>query len=362
MQKIAFYIDNMNRGGAQRVMTNLCEYYAKKGTQVILINDYPSMGGKPIYSLSNSIKRVYLQEKYERNPIKNNIVRLMRLRTVLRNEGPDLVLSFLGGPNLRAILATIGLDLKTVVSVRNDPNMEYSKGGIKKRLVQQLFQLVDGCVFQTKDAQAYFTEKVQKKSEIIFNPVNEKFYGTRRSPNAGEIVTAGRMNAQKRHDILIQAFALHEKEHPNSVLYIYGDGPLRSQLETLIDSLQLNEKVCLPGNIPDLEKKLETASAFILSSDYEGMPNALMEAMAAGVPAISTYCPCGGPQMLDGNTGAVYLTECGNVNELAKAMSEIVSDNNLAQKMSVLARKRADLFKPEEVYKQWDKYLSSIVD
>lgn len=362
MQKIAFYIDNMNRGGAQRVMTNLCEYYAEKGIRVVLINDYPSIGDRPTYVLPDPIKRVYLQEEYERNPIKNNIVRLKKLRAVLRDEGPDLVLSFLGGPNLRAILATIGLDLKIVVSVRNDPNMEYSKGGLKKSIVRKLFQLADGCVFQTRDAQAYFTEKVQKKSEIIFNPVNEKFYGAFRSPNAGEIVTAGRMNAQKRHDVLIQAFALHEKEYPNSVLYIYGDGPLRAQLEELVNSLHLNEKVHLPGNIPDLEKKLETASVFVLSSDYEGMPNALMEAMAAGVPTVSTNCPCGGPKALAGDTGAICLTECGNVDELATAMNEIVGDKNRAQRMSVLAKKRADLFKPEEVYKQWDKYLSSIVD
>ena len=225
MKKIALYIDNMNRGGAQRVMTNLCEYYSALGVEVILINDYPSDGKRPTYEISESVKREYLQSQYERNPISNNFHRLRSLRKILTNEKPDVLLSFLGGPNVRALLATIGMKQKVVISVRNDPNREYAGRGIKKAFVRKLFNLADGCVFQTEEAQAYFSDNLQKKAKVVFNPVDYKFYKAIRSPNPGEIVTAGRMNEQKRHDLLINAFARAAENRADMHLIIYGEGP-----------------------------------------------------------------------------------------------------------------------------------------
>lgn len=362
MEKIAFYIDNMNRGGAQRVMTNLCEHYSKKGVKVILINDYPSDGKRPVYDLSESIQRVYLQTKYEHSPIKNNISRLKNLRNTLKSEKPDLILSFLAGPNIRVLLATIGLKQKVVVSVRNDPNVEYSTGGVKKALVSRLFNRAEGCVFQTNEAKAYFSQNIQNRSKVILNPVDDRFYRTSRTPNIGEIVTAGRLDNQKRHDILIDAFAKVAEDHPQVNLIIYGEGPLRTQLEEQIRVLGLNSRISLPGNVPNLEEKLATASVFVLSSDYEGMPNALMEAMAMGLCCISTNCPCGGPQLLDGKTGAVKLIKIGDVLGLSQAMRDVIDNDELSFKMGILARERANLFKPDVIYEEWNHYLSAIVN
>lgn len=362
MQKIAFYIDNMNRGGAQRVMKNLCEYYSALGSKVILINDYPSDGKRPTYEMPESIKRVYLQLKYKHNPLKNNIHRLMALRKVLTYEKPDVILSFLGGPNVRVLLATIGMKQKVVISVRNDPKREYASRGIKKAFVRLLFNRADGCVFQTTEAQSYFADRLQKKSRVILNPVDDKFYRLLRSPNKGEIVTAGRMNKQKRHDILINAFASAVEDHPDMHLIIYGEGPLKAKLEEQVESLGLEKKVSLPGNVSNLEEKLTTATVFILSSDYEGMPNALMEAMAMGVPCVSTDCPCGGPRVLGGENGSIRLVKVGDVVGLSRTICEIIDDPILAEQMGTLAKIRAELFKPEVIYEEWNHYLSKVIE
>ena len=360
MRKVIFYIDNMNRGGAQRVMTNLCEYYAEKGVQVLLVNDYPSDGKRPTYELSESVNRIYLQPGYVRNPISNNIKRVFALRKILKNEKPDLAMSFLGGPNIRLLLGAMGLKQKVTVSVRNDPTREYAASGIKKLLARKIFERADGCVFQTEEAKSYFTERVQSKSAVIFNPVDDKFYSVSRNPQPGEIVTAGRMNEQKRQDLLVDAFKLLAETNPEAKLIIYGDGPLRENLSERIRSLGLNSRVSLPGNVSNVEDALNTASLFVLPSDYEGMPNALMEAMAVGVPCISTDCPCGGPKVLDGHTGAIKLVKCGGTEELYQAMLEILENKVLSSEMSKKAKKRAELFKPEVVYAEWETYLTAV--
>lgn len=167
MNKLILYIDNMNRGGAQRVMANLCEHYAAMKIEVILVNDYPPDGKKTTYDLSSGIRREYLQDKYQRNPIINNIVRINRLRQLIIKEAPDIVLSFLGGPNTRMLISTMGLPIKKVVSVRNDPNKEYGNRTVVKAFTRWLFTNADGCVFQTNEAAEYFTKETQEKGRVI---------------------------------------------------------------------------------------------------------------------------------------------------------------------------------------------------
>ena len=126
-------------------------------------------------------------------------------------------------PNFRAILATRGLPVKTLISVRNDPNKEYA-GRLGTFVGKALLPMADGCVFQTREAQAWFPEKLQKKSKIIYNAVKEDFYHIERKPNHEEIVTCGRLTEQKNHAMLIAAFAEVAKQRPNATLRIYGEG------------------------------------------------------------------------------------------------------------------------------------------
>ena len=298
MKKIMFYINAIHDGGAERVMINLADYFSRQGYKTILVTSFRDTWE---YTVPNAVKRITLEEhEIKQSKLKRNITRIKRLRKLCKDEKPDILVSFMAEPNFRAILATWGLPVKNLISVRNDPNKEYA-GRVGHIVGKYLLPFADGCVFQTKEAKNWFPKRLQKKSRIIYNAVKEDFYHVERHPVPGEIVTCGRLEEQKNHALLIAAFSKVVERYPEARLKIYGEGSLRGKLQKQIDALGLHEKAFLMGATNHVEKVLETADVFVLSSDFEGMPNALMEAMAAGVPCISTDCPCGGPRNLFGD-------------------------------------------------------------
>lgn len=360
MKKILFYIDTMYRGGAQRVMANLIEYFTEQGYATVLVNDFVQDKSKSQYDLPKNLKRVYLRKDLTGNKWAKNIVRIKRLREVVKEEQPDIVLSFLGRPNKRMLIATLGLKVKKVVSVRNDPHREYGRDFLSKQFARQLFKLADGCVFQTKEAAEYFPESVQRKSTIILNPVGEKFYNVKRSEAPKNIVTVGRMEPQKNQKLLIEAFSKIAHEFINDNLIIYGDGPLRKELETYIEKLGLKDRVLLPGNVSNVEEVLAQAKIFVLPSDYEGMPNALMEAMAVGVPCVSTDCPCGGPRMLLKDIKEQKLVSVGNVKEMTDVLRNLVLDSEMRTNLTYKEKEKATYFEYNNILKQWKLYFDEV--
>lgn len=302
MKKIICYIDSMQMGGAQRVMANLTKHFVDSNVNVILVNDIVPVPGIPEYTIDKKVRRVYLDaDRVKKSGLKKNLYRIMALRGLVKREKPDVVLSFIGPPNIRMLVATLGLKTRKIVSVRNDPSKEYGLGK-KKILARQIFNLADACVFQTDDAANYFSERLQRKSTVIFNPVNEVFYNTERCPDEKTIIMVGRLNEQKNYSMAIKAFKLIANKYPSLAMNIYGEGELRDCIQRQIDKVGLNERVFLKGRTDSIEQKLLSAVIFVMTSDYEGMPNALMEAMALGIPCVSTDCPCGGPRMIIGSS------------------------------------------------------------
>lgn len=354
--KYIFYIDSMQLGGANRVMANLVNHFSLIGAEVVLINDIVPDKNMPEYEIEDSVKRIFLDIQ-DKSPVTSNIRRITKLRKTIKAEHTDAVVSFMGPPNIRMLLATIGLKCRKIVSIRNDPYKEYGDG-LAKKITNILFRLADGCVFQTKDASEYFSKTVQQKSKIIFNPVGKQFYGVKRGDNPKNIVTVGRLFPQKNHVLLIKAFSKLAQEFPDENLIIYGEGDLRSDLEDLVRKLGLENRVFLPGRASNIPEKLAEAKIFVLSSDYEGMPNALMEAMAVGVPVISTDCPCGGPKILvrDGIDGR--LVPCGDVEYLANLLCQKLNDKNI-ENMGISAKQRAEIFREDKIYRQWEYFISS---
>ena len=264
----------------------------------------------------------------------------------------------MGPPNIRILLGTLGMKVKKVVSVRNDPYKEYG-AGIKRFLARIIFCLADGCVFQTEEAMDYFPKKVKKRSKIILNPIKEVFYQTEYSDVYSGIVSVGRLSPQKNHELLIRAFARIADSYPDEKLYIYGEGSLRKELQDLIVKLELQNRVFLPGSVMDVNVKLSQAKIFVLSSDYEGMPNALLEAMAVGVPVISTDCPCGGPRTVIENENQGLLVQVGDVEKMADALEKLLNDSYLRKQMSVAEKERAKDFRNDAIMPQWEQYLTS---
>ena len=354
--KILFYINAIHQGGAERVIVNLARQFSESGNEVCLAT---SLHEDWEYPVSEHVCRVSFEQKgyVKEGFVKQNIRWIQNLRELIKEKKPDVVISFMAEPNFRTILATRGLKCKTIISVRNDPNKEYPNK-VYQILAKVLYLFANGIVFQTEDAKNWFSNSIQKKSRIIYNQVDQKFYECSKSKEKKDIVTCGRLVEQKNHEMLIDAFGKISNDVSEN-LYIYGEGHLREVLETKIKKLHLENRIFLPGDITNVEVMLSKAALFVLSSDYEGMPNALMEAMAVGVPCISTDCPCGGPLMLfENNTEA--LVSVGDTNEMADKMKYFLLNKEKSEEIGVKMKKYSLAFTPEHIFKKWDEYVNAV--
>ena len=324
MKKILFYINTLENGGAERAICNTASYFAEHDWKVILLTSYRV---EKEYTYSDKIQRVIIEQtRTNDSAIRRNLNRIKAIRKICKDYKIDIAVSFMREPNFRLVLATWGIKTKAVISVRNDPNREYS-GTVGKVVGKILLPCADGAVFQTEDAKRWFPKKLQRKAKVIYNVVDSKFFET---TYCGEhdIITVGRISPQKNHTMLIKAFKKVHDEFPEERLVICGRTQTEMGIKELIEKLELEDSVILLGQRENVPEILSKAKLFVLSSDYEGMPNALMEAMAVGVPAISTDCPCGGPKELFGEELKNCLIPVGDIDALAKKMISFLQDDN----------------------------------
>lgn len=360
MKRIALFINSLQKGGSERVMANLAEYFHGRGYEVILVTQYKRENE---YGISPQIRRVYSEPEeaeLQGDRLKNFITRFKKLRGIWKSYKPDVVLSFLGKNNLMAIATAMFLPVRTAVSVRGEPTMEY-EGRLMQLAAKFMFRFADGAVFQTRQALAFFPKAVQKKSVILPNPLSPQFLN-RRHTGAREniIAAAGRLDENKNHAMLIHAFDKIAAEFPQVKLVIYGDGGLKAELQALIDSKGLSDRVTLAGSVADLADRICSARIFALTSNTEGMPNSIIEAMALGIPVVSTDCPCGGPAALIENGTNGILVPVGDAFALSDAFRLILTDTELAQRLSDNAYKTSEGFAPEKVNKEWEEFLMKL--
>ncbi len=350
MKKILIYITNLGLGGAERVASNLANYLIHNEYEVVILNERKRTKE---YELDCNIKRIMLPLREEKGRIANMVDRILDIRKVFKAERPDLVLAFAGKCNIRSILAKTGLHIPLIVSVRSDPHREYA-GKIKGSIARFLFRFADYAVFQTEDAKKFFSKKTQKKSVILLNPLNDKFMRERyEGIRKNEIVSVGSLRPVKNQELLIKAFAKIHNIYPEMILTIYGEGELREKLESLAKELGISQKVFMPGNSDTIYEDIYKSRIFVLPSNSEGMPNALMEAMSLGLACISTDCPCGGPRTLiqDGENG--LLVPVGDVEMMAKALEKVLSDTNFEETLGKNAEKIQKICDSKTVLGMW---------
>ena len=335
-RKILFHINSLGKGGAERVVSLLADYFAKEGYQVKIITLWRA---EEEYELSPAVTRINMEElqRKRRGRISRAVGRLWDFRMCIRREKPDLVISFCNKANFRCAYAMLGMKIPLLVSVRNDPKVDYKPYPFATRRMERKAK---GCVFQTSEAKSFFASDLQRKSRLIMNPVNPKYLSEDNrwmdSPGKRYMITVGRLSEQKNQLLLLNAFCQIMIKFPDIHVKLYGTESNAGYQQKLIEYCRENhmeERVHFMGESDRLEKELQTAALFVLPSDYEGLPNALMEAMAMGLPVIATDCPCGGPAELIRDGWSGILTPVGDVEKLSKAMEKLLTDRGLAAQM-----------------------------
>lgn len=354
--KIIFCIDSLNKGGAERVLANLVNDFCQNNDILIITTS----STKSDYNINKKVKILSLDNN--QNNIKfKNIKRLYYLNKYVKMFEPNIIVTFMPRQSFRVLAIKKLLKKKVVVSVRNDPNKEYKR--LKNKIaMKMLYPKADGFIFQTEDAKNYFCEEIQKKSTIIANPIDDSFIvkpydGIREKV----IVNVGRLEKQKNQKLLIDAFYDFQKVHKDYILKIYGDGSLENELRAQINKLNLSQKVFLMGKTDDIKSQIYKASIFILTSDYEGMPNSLMEAMALGIPCISTDCPIGGPKFLIKNNINGILIETNKNEELLDGILKYIEDPKFAKKCGNNASKDMKQFTVKKINNLWLDYIKKII-
>ena len=320
-KRIMFVLGSLGFGGAERVISILSNYYAMNGWEVsicLLLSSVVS------YKVDDNVHIIDLSGNTAASRIRRFPSWVSGIRQYSKKWNPDVIVSFAARINVITIIACIGLGKKIVVSERNDPKHD-GRGLITSIFVWLLYPLSHSVVFQTKRVQSYFSRRIQKKSVIIPNPIEVNCYSSNINPD--KIVSVGNLKTQKNHALLISAFCKVNELYPSKKLYIIGEGELRKQLETQIMNLGLRNSVFLLGHSSNVHEEIRDALFFVLSSDYEGLSNALLEAMMMGIPCISTNCAGSDEFIHNGENG--LLVEVGDVKALEYAMIRYIEDNEL---------------------------------
>ena len=346
----------MSRGGAERVSLALAQYISSKGIEVVLLT---STVASIEYDVPSSLQRIVLDKEVKSS---NKVMRLPQLinamRRTIKENKIDTVL-IMGVPLcLFAIPGCKRTGAKVVVSERNDPT-HFEGKKIVQKLSRWFMKRADGYVFQTRDAQSFYRGMFNTDGVVIPNPLLVEnlpvtFDGERKKT----IVSAGRFIPQKNQKLLIESFNEIKAAIPDYKLVLYGDGALRKVFEEFISTHNLQGRVEMPGNVADLPEKIMDAGLFVLPSNFEGMPNALIEAMAMGIPCISTDCPCGGPKDLIHNGENGILVSVADKEEMKSAIKTVLTNKDMAYRLGKQACNiRKELSMPV-VGDMWMNYLA----
>lgn len=361
---ICFYIGSLHKGGAERVFVNLAEYFQKKGYRVTMVTQY-QFSEEEEYALPHGVKRVLsdlTEEELSNSRLVNFCRRVKKLHSIWKREKPNLVLSCIGKNNFMTVVTTMFTKTKPVVSVVGEAKEEYPSR-LMRMLANLLFPFADGVILQTERSRRFFHKRVQKRAVILPNSLNPDFIKPRyEGEREKRIVSVGRMDANKNHEMMLRAFAALAKRYPAYTLTIYGEGELRGYLEELAERLGVADRVFLPGMIQDVARQIERAALFLLTSYSEGVSNALIEALASGLPVIATDVPSGGTVELitDGTNGLVI--PAGDEKALERAMDRVLGDPDYADRLGREAAKIQEKLAPERVNGLWQAYFEKIME
>ncbi len=357
MKKYCFVIPKLSSGGAERAISVFASGIAELGYDVSLIiykrtpEEYP---------VSDLVKKYYrCDEEYSSNKVIIFLQKLRYVRRFLKDNQIDVVVPFLENCVIHTFVASRGLKIKYVSSLRNNPYMLSKK---ERRRTDFITALADAHFVQNHMQKEYYSKAIQKKTFIVTNPVSDAFIENEKQyrNDIKKIVAVGRLNEQKNYYMLIDAMKIVLKEFSDIQLEIYGEGSEEDKLKQYINDNGLENNIHLMGRSEDIKSVYNNSDVYVMTSDYEGMPNSLLEALTFGMPSISTDCPTGPSELIeDGVNG--YLVPMGDSKVLAERLIDYIKNPKKAEEFGKAARKSCgSSHSKEAVCKKLVQYLDRV--
>ena len=359
--RIAFAIPSLGSGGAERVASLLSNHWARLGHEITLIT-FEEPAAEPFFPLEQGVAVRSLAAAVSRRPagmVSKNFARISRLRILLKELRPDVIVAFMTEANVVALWASRGLNVPVVISERNQPDRP-GLGQIHKLARRLTYPFADALVLQTEGIAAWAKARFNIPVHVIPNPVllnPDGAASARGSPH--RLISLGRLSHQKGYDLLLRSFAALAGKQPDWQLIIYGEGPERARLERLRAESGYAERICLPGLTTDSLGVLRQASLFVLPSRFEGYPNALLEALGCGLPVVATASPGGTVEILaDGVHG--MLVPPDDISALTAALGAMMSCAELRNSYAARARPAVAQLDVAAIGRRWLDLLSAL--
>ena len=364
MESIAFHLNCLVKGGAERVVSNLANQFASQGIKVYVATEWQD---EDEFELDPRVTRVHVglrPEDDKKNRISKFFLRIKYLKEFVKEYHPQVLVAFAQRANYRALMAAGNSDVPVVVCVRTDPVGHYDAFSDKVQ-IKWLFPKAAGAVFQTTGQREFFKPYLQDNSTIILNPVNPKYFGLPKPEKREKVVMHhARLVDFKNQPLLCNAFVEVHKKHPDYVLKIYGpdsfDGT-KDILDKIIADNHAEDYILLMGGSDELEKEVPKGAVYAFTSDWEGLPNSLLEAMAMGMPIVATDCPCGGPRtvMTDGKNG--LLIPIKDKDALVEGLNKLIENPELAERLGEEAAKIEEITNAQAIFVLWRDYLDKVI-
>jgi GalNAc-alpha-(1->4)-GalNAc-alpha-(1->3)-diNAcBac-PP-undecaprenol alpha-1,4-N-acetyl-D-galactosaminyltransferase len=351
--RIAFVIPSLGAGGAERVATLLANEWNANGHDITLVT-FDASGTEPFFALDAGVSLRELAAFASRGlaaKLGTNVARVSRLRALLRELHPDVGVAFMTEANVIALWASRGLGVPVVISERNQPDRA-GLGRAHKLARRLTYPLATALVVQTDAIASWAKARFRIPVHVIPNPVRLDAGDARREEGDVQwLISLGRLAPQKGFDILVRSFAAIASKHPNWRLAIYGEGPDRPLLERLRAESGCADRILLPGLTKDPAAALSKASLFVLASRFEGYPNALLEALAQGLPVLATACPGGTVEILANAHG--MLVPPDDIGAMTTALDAMLSAPDLRDAYAWKARRAVTGLDVATVGRRW---------
>jgi glycosyltransferase involved in cell wall biosynthesis len=364
--KIMFLLNDLSPGGAERVTTTLANHWAQAGHEVTLVT---MARGDDFYPLDPRVdrRRFDLSAPSRSLPmaVAGGLRRVSAVRGLLRGLKPDVAVAMMTSWNVELALAASGLSVVAVGSERIYPP-SLPLGRVWEMLRRWLYGSLDAVVAQTEASRDWLlTHTRARQVYVIPNPI-PAFGGAPAPPpdqvplKAPLLLAVGRLVRQKRFDRVIDAFASERAAFSGWHLVIVGEGDLREDLLRHAADAGLANRVHFPGSSAEIDRWYRRADMFVLSSDFEGFPNVLLEAMSHGLPSIAVDCPSGPAELIDhGRNG--LIVPLGEQQALAHALAALARDEVLRQQLGQAARRdTVEKYSAGRIAAQWEAVFASV--